>query len=303
MKRQPTIIVIDGNFIAHMCRFTERIRHKKKECGVIKKVLDTILDCAISYDTNEIAIVWDSKHSWRKKKYPWYKEKRTKDRQQLSPQEKEDLKSMYRQIDELMKLLPSIGFNNSISQNGIEGDDLMAMICRNYPSHKIVLVASDHDLYQLLDRNVSMIVPRGEYLGKEYRYKDFEEEFGITADKWHLVKAIAGCSSDEVPGVGRSINNHDLVARIGEKTACNYLSGNLSQTTKAYKRIICDEAQSIIQRNLELVKLPHCKTKPIILTPNILSRHKFIQVCQDYKFQDFIEERMDEWQRFFEGDE
>lgn len=298
-----TIVVIDGNFIAHLCRFTNRIRYKGKECGVILKIFEMILDCSMAYDTESISIVWDSKHSWRKKKHSWYKEKRTQDRKELTDQEKKDLRSMYEQVDKLMKILPQIGFQNSFMQNGIEGDDLMAMICRNYPTSKIVLVASDHDLYQLIDNNVSILTPKGEYLGKEYRKKDFEEEFGISPSKWHLVKAIAGCISDEVPGVGRDIKTHEIVARIGEKTACNYLAGKLQNTTKAFQRIVCDEGQQIIDRNLELVRLPHQKTKPIILKRNKIDKIAFLSLCHEYKFMSFINERIDEWERFFRKNE
>lgn len=299
MRNNP-IIIIDGNFIAHTCRFTGKVYHEGEECGVIKTLLDYILDLSQSYKTNNFVIAWDSRHSFRKKKYPWYKSKRTKDRQELSEEEKKILRSMYRQIDILQVCLKELGFENNIEQNGLEGDDVMAMVCRNYPTERIILVASDHDLWQLLDHNVSMLTPKGDYLGKEYRAKDFEKEWGIPPQKWFLVKAIAGCSIDEVPGVGRDIHTGEIVARIGESTAANFLIGKMNSSTGTYKRIISDEANQIKKRNLELVRLPHERTKPIILKENHYDWEKFQKICKTYSFKDFLGERVDEWMMFFD---
>ena len=248
-----------------------------------------VLDLAEAYDTSKFAFVWDSKHSWRKKKYHWYKAKRAKSRKELDEAEKEALAAMFRQVDLIQHILPRIGFRNNLMQNGVEGDDLMAMICRNYPQYKIILVANDHDLYQLLDNKVSMLSPKADYLGKEYKAANFEEEFGISPRKWHLVKAIAGCTSDEVPGV----------EKVGEKTACKYLRGELKEHTQAYKKITCQDGIDIKERNLELVELPHKKTKPIILQEDELNLEEFKKLCKEFKFKYFLEDRFDEWERFF----
>lgn len=286
---KDTIIIIDGDFVCHTCRFTNAVYHHGEECGVIFAMLERILDLSQAYDTREIVIVWDSRHSYRKKVFPEYKLKRAKKRQEDTPENREIYFAMKRQKDVLCELLPAIGFANNLVQNGLEGDDLVAMVCRNYPERKIVIVANDHDLYQLLDKNVSIITPHGEFLGKEYRVKNFEEEFGLSPKLWHLVKAIAGCTSDEVPGV-RS---------VGEKTACKFLSGQLKESCQAFKKITCSDGEAIKKRNLELVCLPHKKTKPIVLKKNHFDWDLFWKTCKKNRFRTFMTERKDEWESFF----
>lgn len=286
---KSVLIVIDGNFVSHSCRFANKVYHKGKESGVIYDILNKIIDLGETYHTNDVVIVWDSKHSWRKKKHSWYKQKRAAHRKELSEEDKEILRCMYRQVDNLQTIFPKLGFSNNLMQNGLEGDDLMAMICRNYPDRKIVLVANDHDLYQLLDSNVSMLSPKGEYLGKEYTQYSFQDEYGISPKLWHLVKALAGCASDEVPGIDG----------VGEKTVCKFLRNELKPTHKTYDKITCSDGQEIKERNLPLVRLPHAKTKPIVLAGNNFNWCEFTKLCKQFKFNDFLVDRRDEWERFF----
>lgn len=287
---KKTIIIIDGNYIGHTCRFTNSIYHKGQETGVVYALLDRVLDLAEAYSTNNIVFAWDSKHSYRKKYFADYKSKRKARRQEMSQEEKELLYAMYRQNEFLQRLLPTLGFSNNLMQNGLEGDDIIAMVCRNYPDQKIVIVANDGDLFQLLSYNVSILTPKGEYLGKEYKQKNFEEDFGIKPDQWHVVKALAGCTSDEVPGI-RS---------IGEKTACKFLLGGLKEKSMAYQKIVSDEGEKIKEFNIPLVKLPHEKTKPILLKENCFCWKEFESMCKQFSFTAFLNDRRDEWERFFE---
>ncbi|GAF86980.1 unnamed protein product, partial [marine sediment metagenome] len=65
-----------------------------------------------------------------------------------------------------------------------------------------------------------------------------QSEHGCSPDEWVLVKALAGCDGDNVPGV----------KGIGPKTAVKIIRGQHKTTLSDY--------QDIIDKNLELVKLP-----------------------------------------------
>ncbi len=59
------------------------------------------------------------------------------------------------------------------------------------------------------------------------------------------MKAIAGCSTDEIKGV----------QRVGEKTAAKFIRGELKTTSAAYQNIIL--GNKIWKRNIPLVQLPY----------------------------------------------
>ena len=64
------------------------------------------------------------------------------------------------------------------------------------------------------------------------------------------MKAISGCSSDNITGI----------KGVGEKTAIKYLLGELKETTKTYKAIE-EQKEELWKKNGKLTKLPLEGTK------------------------------------------
>jgi len=150
------------------------------------------------------------------------------------------------------KYLPYMGYRNIVWQKGYEADDLIAAICR-FPTlgHKsedtAIIVSADADLFQILDNpRVSIWNPQK----KELLDGDsFREKWGISPSSWASVKAIAGCTSDNIRGI----------ERVGEKTAVKFLSGTLNPDTKAHRNIVL--GRKIWSENLNLTQLPLDGTK------------------------------------------
>jgi len=183
------------------------------------------------FETKDICFCFDSASSLRKEIYPEYKSNRkaSKESPELTSEQLEELKlfqAFRKQVSRLRKgYLPAIGFRNIFRAEGYEADDIIASLCETTPSEKkVIIVSADHDLYQLLSGSVSIWQPRK---GKLYTLQSFKNEFGILPNKWALVKAIAGCSSDTIPGV----------PRVGEKTAIRYLNKDLKEDSKAWRSI------------------------------------------------------------------
>ncbi|GAH00618.1 unnamed protein product, partial [marine sediment metagenome] len=88
--------------------------------------------------------------------------------------------------------------------------------------------------------------------------------------EWKLVKALAGCSTDGIPGV----------KGVGEKTAIKYLTSQLKETTKACQAIISKEGIKIFKRNLKLVALPFKGTNVFKLKKDKLSKEGWIKVTK-----------------------
>jgi 5'-3' exonuclease len=199
--------------------------------------------------------------------YPEYKAKRKAKKLLMTDEEKTYDNACHIQSEEIRTyILPDVGFVNNFMRIGYEGDDLIASIIVNNPEHEFIIVSSDADLYQLLSPTVSIYD-----LNKKQRYteNDLFQEHRTQSILWGEVKAIAGCTSDEVKGV----------SGVGIKTAIKYLNHELSFTSATYKKIASAEGDAIIKRNRELVKLPLKGTENIRL-----KKGKKIKLCSLQKY-------------------
>jgi 5'-3' exonuclease len=142
------------------------------------------------------------------------------------------------------KYLPMLGYVNMFAQEGYEADDIIAKLCLQLApgDDKAIIVSSDHDLYQCLGPIASIYNP---HTAKITTAESFATKWGIAPSQWAQVKAIAGCVSDDVPGV----------PGVREKTACKYLRGMLKMDGKAYQSILSNLNR--INDNLLLVTLPY----------------------------------------------
>ena len=247
--------------------------------NVIFGFLQTILNVCQVFDTNKLLFVWDSKKSLRKELFAGYKKSRHKE---LTKEEKLELDSTFRQFQIIRKrVLPTIGFRNIYLEAGYEGDDLVASIIQNDKfGRNFLIYASDHDLYQLLSETVAIIKQK-----KIYSIKNFIQEFGISPTDWWLVKTIAGCSSDEVPGI----------QGVGEKTACKYLRKELKEKSVVFQRIK-DQYDETHNRNVPLVKLPFSGAPPCHIVDDEFDIKATRKLFQEFEFNSFLED-FDEWRQ------
>jgi DNA polymerase-1 len=258
---------------------------ENQHTGILFGFLSQIKTFAKEFKTNKIVFTWDSTESKRKKIFPEYKSKRKKE--ELDEDEKEVLKNGHAQFTTLRtSVLPAMGFNNIFHLAGYEADDLMASITMYY-DRNFLMVTADEDMYQILDLT-DMYKPAQKEI---YTYELFEKEFGIVPKSWGEVKAIAGCSSDGVPGV----------PGVGNKTAVKYLLNKLNPKTKTYQKI--KSSKKLIKRNRKLVYLPLEGTpnEKLKLKTDELNYHGFIKQCEKYGFNSFIKHPED-WKMIFSGE-
>ena len=225
---EASIAIIDANFYGHRCRFTNSVFFGHRPVGCIHAVFEAILNAGSSFGARRIVLAFDTRHSVRRRDFPPYKSGRSDRKEALSDSDKEILKSMYAQMDALPRILQECGFD-ALRQNGMEADDLIAMVCRNYPNERIIIVSQDRDLYQLIANGAVIAKPKGIDRYEMYGYRNFKEEYGIEPSAWAWVKAIAGCDSDNVPSIGRNPETGELEYRIGEATALKYLRGEMDE--------------------------------------------------------------------------
>ena len=101
-----------------------------------------------------------------------------------------------------------------VEEKGLEADDLMGCLSRQFDTENIIVTA-DRDSLQLINENTSVLCPvKGITETTLVTTKNIEEFYGVGADQVVDLKSLMGDSSDNIPGV----------AGIGEKTAKNLIT-------------------------------------------------------------------------------
>lgn len=236
-------LVIDGNFVAwRAAHSTGELSYKGTGTGVVFGFLRAVKSLCEDFGTNQVIFAFDHGKNKRKVIDPLYKASRTRKRES-NPEEKERYAEVCRQVEMLKAdVLPRLGYKNVLYADGYEADDVMARIAHALPQGlKLILVSADKDLYQLIDPDINVYNPTHKKLFTE---KAFKTEYGIPSHQWAFVKAVAGCGSDEIPGL----------EGVGEKTAAAFFADGCSPA----KRLkICDwQETERHEMNLRLVHLP-----------------------------------------------
>ena len=168
-------------------------------CNMLNKLVD---DALADDDVGHLAVIFDTaRRSFRNEIYPEYKAHR--------PPPPEDLVPQFPLVRDATR-----AFNvPCIEMEGFEADDLIATYADQAVAagYDVVIVSSDKDLMQMVGDHVSMQDPMKQTVIRE---DQVVEKFGVAPDRVIDVQALAGDSSDNVPGV----------PGIGVKTAAELIN-------------------------------------------------------------------------------
>ncbi|MGD9760891.1 MAG: DNA polymerase I [Candidatus Izemoplasmatales bacterium] len=125
----------------------------------------------------------------------------------------EELKEQFSYMKEYLEALGVYFYE----QQFMEADDIIGYVVTHFKNvfDEIMIYSNDHDLVQLLDKNVSQLISRKGLKEIEiYTPEYVEEKLGYKTNQVIDYKALVGDVSDNIPGV----------PGIGEKTAIKLLS-------------------------------------------------------------------------------
>jgi DNA polymerase I len=186
-------------------------------------------------DAEFIAVIFDAgRRSFRNDLYAEYKAQRPPPPPELIPQF-----ALIRDATRACNV-------PAIELAGFEADDLLATYARQAAArgHKVTIVSSDKDLMQLVGGTIELFDPI-----KSRRIGDAEvrEKFGVGPDKVVDVQALAGDSSDNVPGV----------PGIGVKTAAELINtyGDLDSLLARAGEIKQPKRRESLLANADLARL------------------------------------------------
>ncbi len=186
-------------------------------CSMLFKLLEDSKSNQNLQKPTHFAVIFDSaRKTFRNEIYSDYKANRAEAPDDLAPQFDYIRKSV------LAFNLPSLELIN------YEADDLIATYVEIILKEgaKATIVSSDKDLMQLYKKNVRIYDPmKNKFISEE----DIKNKFGVGASKVIDVQALAGDSSDNVPGV----------PGIGVKTAAELINkyGDLEKLLKSAHEI------------------------------------------------------------------
>ena len=171
-------------------------------CSMLFKLLEDAKSDQNLNKPSHFAVIFDSaRKTFRNEIYSDYKANRSEAPDDLAPQFEYIRKSV------LAFNLPSVELKN------YEADDLIATYADQIlkKGAKVTIVSSDKDLMQLYRKNVRIFDPmKNKFITEE----DILSKFGVDPSKVIDVQALAGDSSDNVPGV----------PGIGVKTAAELIN-------------------------------------------------------------------------------
>ena len=186
-------------------------------CSMLFKLLEDSKSNQNLQKPTHFAVIFDSaRKTFRNEIYSDYKANRAEAPDDLAPQFEYIRKSV------LAFNLPSVELMN------YEADDLIATYVDKILAQgaKVTIVSSDKDLMQLYKKDVRIFDPMKNKFIKE---EDVQKKFGVNSNKVIDVQALAGDSSDNVPGV----------PGIGVKTAAELINkyGDLETLLKSANEI------------------------------------------------------------------
>ncbi len=240
-------------------------------CSMLFKLLEDSKSNDNLQKPTHFAVIFDSaRKTFRNDIYSDYKANRSEAPDDLAPQFEYIRRSV------LAFNLPSVDLTN------YEADDLIATYVEQIlkAGAKVTIVSSDKDLMQLYRKDVRIFDPmKNKFINQE----DVIKKFGVDASKVVDVQALAGDSSDNVPGV----------PGIGIKTAAELINkyGTLEKLLKLTHEIKQNKRRETLTENKDkaliskkLVTLKH--DAPVNIQ---LSDFKLKEINKD-KLYEFLRE-------------
>ena len=151
-------------------------------------------------NAKDVYIIWEGGGSVRKKAvYSDYKrQSRPVKLNRYYDDIPDTMENRNYQIKTLIKLLDNFPVTQ-LYVEGSEADDVIGYLCKyRFKSRPKVILSSDHDYYQLLDKLTIIYSPTLKSFVNE---KFVIDKFGIHPQNFALAKAIVGDNSDNIPGV------------------------------------------------------------------------------------------------------
>jgi len=259
-----TCLIVDGlNIFTRHFVANPSVSENGESIGGIVGTLNSLSSLSERFKPGRIVVVWEGGGSIRKRAiYSEYKKGRKPQRlnRYYEGEIPDTVQNRNFQINTLISIMSKLSLLQVYVED-CEADDVIGYLCKYKLSDwKKVIVSSDKDFYQLLDRNTLIFSPTWK---KFVSFKEVEDKFKIAAENFCLAKSVCGDASDNIDGV-RGVGFKVLAKRFPFLSSRKNItiSDILSECTrqiesgskvKIYKSIL--ESEDVIKRNIKLIRL------------------------------------------------
>ncbi len=207
--KKPTLMLLDGNSLAFRAFYALPAENFKTRGGLTTNAVYGFTAMLINLLRDEqpshIAAAFDvSRQTFRKEKYPEYKEGRS-----ATPDE------FRGQIDITKEVLVALGIT-VLAEQGFEADDIIATLATQAENngYRVLVVTGDRDSLQLVSDDVTVLYPvRGVSELTRFTPEAVQAKYGLTPAQYPDFAALRGDPSDNLPGI----------PGVGEKTATKWI--------------------------------------------------------------------------------
>lgn len=275
-SEKPRLLLIDGSGYIFRAYFalpplTDKIG---TPVGAVFGFCNMLFKLAQDRPGEQMIVVFDKgSHSFRNEMYAEYKANRDAPPEDLVPQ-----------FPLVRDAAHAFGVP-VVELEGYEADDIIATYAKQAAAdgRPVTIVSSDKDLMQLIGEGIEMFDPMK---SKEIGRNEVFEKFGVGPEKVRDVLALAGDTSDNVPGV----------PGIGPKTAAQLLDqfGDLEGLLEGAETIKQPKRRQNLVENREIARLSYqlvglCEETPLpkrvdeIDTVDV-DYAKLLEFARDYNF-------------------
>lgn len=180
------------------------------ETGVIYGMLRSLIKINRDYNIGKIIFCFDPV---KRNRVSSYRYKLSNDykasREENSVRKKDETIQFYSQLFISNYILELLGIEQIWSET-FEADDLLDHLCKGkYKDKEIILLTSDHDLFQIITDKVNILTIGSE--GEMITESTIKGKFGISPNQWLDYMTLIGCRGDDVKGL------------LGEKTSLSLM--------------------------------------------------------------------------------
>lgn len=179
-----------------------------------------------------VYIAWEGETNFRKTLFPGYKQRDDTDEERA-----EIVRDLLAQEETLRDVLSLIGIRQYAGVD-CEADDVIGTLAEKAKGHglKVMIYSGDSDVRQLVDDLVWVASPMFKGGDKVFDAKAVKGKHGVEPDRIADLKALAGDSSDKIPGV-RGVGPKRALALLEEHGSVEaivgaYEKGELKATPK-----------------------------------------------------------------------
>lgn len=276
-------IIADGNNLLHRAyhQYKSMRSSDGKPSGVVFGVPYIIWSLIRNHKPKELVVVFDGgKDKNRLKAHPEYKVRK--------PKADFDYDNFMAQKADVIKILQYLGVKVTYRKD-LEADDVIWLQARRLSrKYQVMIVSTDKDFVQLIDKNISLWNP---WKGERITHLNYQKHYPFTPDTCVDYLILDGDVSDNIPGY----------SGVGEKTAINFLVtyGSIENylndlSLPEHTKIKRDVLAEIYKRNKLLIDIRYfCKTTKLKYKdipfdePEKQNKKELAYLCANYSINMF----------------